>query len=273
MPSRSELLSQVFLQERELVASLVERSSINKQDIVLEVGSGRGIITDELLKRAGRVIAVEKDHYLYRELVQKYQGNSSIEIHNADILRFGLPDFKYKVFSNIPFAIEGQLTKDLIDHPHNSPVDTYMIMRRRVAERLAGVPRDGQFSLLHKPWFDLEIFYNFKKSDFKPRPKVESSMFRFRKRENTLINKREKRLYELFIKAGFGGGRRLSQNLSLVFTKNQLNRLAQDFRFRTNDKPTQLIFEQWLGMFEFLLREVSEEQRRKFISKMQRKFG
>jgi len=268
MPSRSELLSQVFLKERDLVASLVERSSIGKQDTVLEIGPGRGIITDELLKRAGKVIAAEKDPRLFHELSQRYQGNPSIEIHNVDVLKFKLPDFEYKVFSNIPFAIEGQLVRTLIDHPHNPPIDTYLIMRREVAERLAGVPKEGQFSILHKPWFQLEIFHNFRRDDFKPKPKVESSMLRFKKREEPLIDPQNRRLYELFIKQGFGGGRRLRQNMEPAFTQNQLNQLARNLGFRLSNMPSQLTFKQWLGMFKFFLQGISEDQRRKFISKV-----
>jgi len=267
MPSRSKLLSQVFLKERDLVASLIERSSIGKQDTVLEIGPGRGIITDELLKRAGKVIAVEKDPRLFHGLSQRYQGNPSIEIHNLDVLNFKLPNCEYKVFSNIPFAIEGKLVIRLIDHPHNPPIDTYLIMRRKVAERLAGVPKEGQFSILHKPWFQLEIFHNFRRDDFKPKPKVESSMLRFKKREEPLIGLQDRRLYELFIKQGFGGGRMLRQNMEPAFTQKQLNRLARDLGFRSSDMPSQLTFEQWLGMFEFFLQSIPEDQRKKFISK------
>lgn len=267
MPSKSELLSQVFLKDRDLVAVLVERSSVGKQDIVLEIGPGQGIITGELVKRAGKVVAVEKDPQLYNRLAQRYQGNLSVELYNADILKFNLPQLPYKVFSNIPFAIEGQLIRKLIDDPHNPPIDAYLIMRREVAERLVGVPREGQFSILHKPWFDLEIFHSFQRDDFKPKPKVESSMLRFKKRETLLISRGDKRLYELFIKQGFGGGKRLRQNLAPVFTPNQLNHLAQDLDFRINDMPSQLVFDQWFGMFEFLRNEVPESQKQKFISK------
>ena len=146
MPSRSERFSQVFLKDRDLVASLVDRSSIDRGDVVIEIGSGKGIITGELLKRAGRVVAVEKDPILYQELASKYANEPGMELHKADILRFNLPSDPYKVFSNIPFALESQIIRMLIDHTQNPPTDAYLIMRREVAERLAGQPREGQFS-------------------------------------------------------------------------------------------------------------------------------
>ncbi len=74
-------------------------------------------------------------------------------------------------------------------------------------------------------------------------------------------------LYELFVTRGFGGGGRLKQNLSDIFTSNQLNCLAQDLGFRVNDMPSELTFDQWVGMFEFVLKGISQVQKQKLISK------
>lgn len=270
MPSKSELLSQVFLKDSKLIASLVEKSSIGEKDIVLEIGPGRGAITDELIKKAGKVIVIEKDPQLCEKLAKKYQGNPSLELHNADALRFPLPQSPYKVFANPPFAIEGQLVRRLIDDPQNPPLDTYLVMRRGVAERLVGVPQEGEFSVLHKPWFEPEIVHTFRRENFKPKPMVESSMLRFRKREQPLITPEEEDSYRLFIQEGFRGGGRLKQNLARVFSPDQLARLAQELRFKVDDMPSELDFQQWQGMFEFFLKEIPESQRRKFIAKTRR---
>jgi 23S rRNA (adenine-N6)-dimethyltransferase len=261
MPSRKKHLSQIFLKDNDLVTRLVKQSSINKNDTVLEIGPGKGIITNELIKRARKVIAVEKDPLLYKELVSKYKDCPTIDIYNTDILHFNLPTYPYKVFSNIPFALEGQIIRMLIDHPHNPPVDAYLVMRREVAERLAGVPKEGRFSILHKPWFELEIFHHFRREDFKPKPKVESSMLRFRKRKQPLIHESDKRLYELFIRQGFGGGRRIRQNLSLAFSFPQLKILSRNLGFKINNMPKDLTFEQWLKLFESTIHAPSNKKR------------
>lgn len=270
MPSKSELLSQVFLKDPKLVASLVGKSSIGKEDTVLEIGPGRGVVTDELLKKAGRVIVIEKDPRLCEELAKKYQGNPSLELHNADALGFPLPKSPYKVFANLPFAIEGQLVRRLIDDSQNPPVDAYLIVRREVAERLAGVPREGEFSVLHKPWFEPEIVHTFRRENFQPKPMVESSMLRFRRKEQPLVGPEEENLYKRFIQQGFRGGGRLKQNLAQAFNSDQLARLAQELGFRVNDMPSELDFQQWQGMFDFFLKGIPESQRRKFISKTRR---
>lgn len=254
MPSRKELLSQVFLRDRDLVASLIRRSSIAGRDTVLEIGPGGGAITDELVKTAEKIIAVESDNELYQELQNRYTGNPKVELYNADILDFSLPSTPYRVFSNIPFAIEGRLVRKLIDDPRNPPDDAYLVMRREVAQRLAGIPKEGVFSIQHRPWFDLSIFYNFRRSDFQPKPKVESSMLRFTKREVPLVDDRYKTLYGRFIQQGFGGGRRLMQNLKRFFSENQLRKLALDLEFELDNKPSDLAFDQWLDLFGYFLK-------------------
>lgn len=269
MPSKSEYLSQVFLKDRDLVVSLIERSSIGLRDIVLEIGPGQGIITRELVKRAGRVIAVEKDPQMYQALSGLVRDSNNLELYQADALSFPLPKEPYKVFANIPFAIEGRLVRRLIG-TKNPPKDAYLVMRREVVERMAGVPKESQFSILHKPWFDFEIFHKFRRGDFKPKPRVESAMFRIQKKEKPLINQKDARLFNLLVKQGFGGGRRIRQNLSLVFSSRQLKQFAQENNFRLSDKPSDLTLGQWLAVFEFLRHRVPENQRKKFIAEERR---
>lgn len=267
---RSKLLSQVYFKEPESITSLLKRSSIRSSDLVLEIGPGTGIITDQLIYKARKVIAVEKDPVLFEQLKERYDKDPRINLYCDDILNFKLPqEENYKVFSNIPFAIEGTLVRRLL-RAKNPPIDAYLVMRREVVERMAGVPKEGQFSILHKPWFNLEIFHRFRRDDFKPKPKVESVMLRIRKKDKPLVKREDIKLYELLIKQGFGGGRRIKQNLTLAFTLGQLKNLAKEHGFKINDKPSDLILEQWIAIFKFLRYSLPESQWRRFVAKVRR---
>ncbi len=267
MPTKSERLSQVFLKDSELVTSLVNRSSVGPNDLVLEIGPGTGIITDQLLKKAGKVIAVEKDFILFSQLIKRYANNSRIELYHGDILDLELPKEDYKVFSNIPFAIEGKLVRRLLKAEF-PPTDAYLVMRREVAERMAGIPRKSLFSILHEPWFDLEIFHRFERNDFRPKPKVESVIFRFRRKRQPLIKEKNAELYKLLVRQGFGGGRRIRQNLAIIFSFNKLKQLARNHGFNINNKPSDLTLEQWLVIFKSVNESLSESQKRKLKTKV-----
>lgn len=235
---RRRRLSQNFLVNRQLVRKLVRNSSISKRDLVYEIGPGKGIITEELAKKAWKVIAVELDLKLYRYLKEKFKNTPNVELHNKDFLKFEIYSKRYKVFSNTPFAIEGKIVRRLLDSK-NPPLDTYLVMRREVAERMAGIPREGEFSVLHKPFFELSIIYRFRRDDFRPKPLVESVMLRAKKREKPLLQPAEMLAFKVFIKQGFGGGRRLKQNLAPYF-----------IGFLPNSRPSDLTLEQWLELFK-----------------------
>lgn len=257
MPTNKELspkkrFSQVFFRSEKLVNDLVERSSIGDQDLVVEIGPGEGIITEKLAQKARRVMAIEKDPQLCQELQNKFRNTPNVEIRQGDALEFEMPDESYKVFANPPFAIEGRLVRKLVNG-ESPPNDTYLVMRRGVARRMAGIPKEGQFSVLHKPRFEVKIFHDFNKDDFRPKPLVSSSMISFEKREKPLVSEQDQDSFEAFVRQGFGGqGRRIKQKLAMLFSPSELNQIAQEHGFGVNDRPTDLTFDQWLGIFDAL---------------------
>ncbi len=247
---RREQLSQVFLHSPELVKQLIGKSSIGQKDTVIEIGPGKGIITNFLIEKAEKVIAVERDPALYSRLKQQLVDYSNLDIICADFLSLTLPKTPYKVFANIPFSIEGKIIRKFIDAP-NPPEDCYLIMREEVAERLAGIFNNGLFAVAHKPWFDFEIFHQFKRSDFIPKPQVESVLLRFFKRAYPLLPVSEKPRFQKFVTNIFGGGRRMRQNLRREFNSNQIISLARQLKFNLNAKPKRLSLSQWLSLYRY----------------------
>ena len=174
--------SQNFLQSKELVEKLVEGSSLNKDDFAIEVGPGKGIITDALAKRCSKVLAIEADEKLYVELIDRFDSHENIEIKNQDFLESDLPKGEYKVFSNIPFNITSDLVRKLLDS-ENPPSDSYLIIQKDAAERFAGFAGETLFSVLYKPWFEFSIEHEFKRSDFVPNPSVDTVLLWIKKIE------------------------------------------------------------------------------------------
>jgi 23S rRNA (adenine-N6)-dimethyltransferase len=162
--------SQNFLKSKNLVVKILELSSIGPQDLVLEIGPGKGIITEELARRAREVVAIEKDKDLFLFLKEKFKNNPKIKILNTDFLKFQLPKFPYKIFSNIPFFITGEIIKK----NHLCKIwrkkfleEAYLIVQKEAAKKFVGQPyakRNQMVSLFLKPWFELRVIYHFKKN-------------------------------------------------------------------------------------------------------------
>ncbi len=244
-------LSQNFLRDRHLVRSLVGRASFSKKDTVLEIGPGQGIITFELASQVNQVLAVEVDKRLIESLVRQLPANVILFHQKAG--DFPLPASDYHIFSNLPFSIEGRFIRELIN-AKNPPLSSHLVVRRKPAQRWAShinhQQGGSQFSVLHGPWFYLDIIHHFTGNDFKPRTKISAVMLRVKQRVESLLKASDKGKYERFIKQGFSGGGRLPQNLKHYFSKQQLNHYAQDLGFSYRAKPTDLCLRQWVSLFK-----------------------
>lgn len=248
---RRKLLSQNFLYSRKLVSKLVRSSSLGKNDIVLEIGSGKGIITEQLVKQAEQVIAIELDWHLYNYLKNKLSQIDNLTLYHEDFLNKPLPKVPYKVFANIPFAIEGKIIRKLIDDL-NPPQDCYLIMMKELAYRLAAPYKENQFSILHKPWFDFSIPHHFKPTDFTPIPKVSVVLFRFTKKEKPLLPKDEKKKYQQFIRLGFTQGTPAFQNLKRQYGSNQVLSAFHKYNINRTTKPIYIPLQRWIGLYKEL---------------------
>lgn len=248
--------SQNFIKNKKLIKKILDKTNINQNDLVLEIGPGKGIITEELSRRYKEIIAIEKDRKLYQFLKYKLRNRRNIKLVLADFLEYNLPDRKYKVFANIPFNITSEIIKKLTNQKQLLE-SAYLIIQKEAAQKLAGFPytkKNQLFSLILKPWFKIEIIYSFKKNDFEPTPNIDIVLLSITKREESLVKKDQKYLYQDFISYGFTQWKPNVKNvLSKIFTYPQIKQLSGELGFSLKSKPTDIKFEQWLSLFNSFL--------------------
>lgn len=237
----SILYNQNFFKDPHLVAASVRQAGIGKNDLVYEIGPGRGIITRELAKVAGKVIAIEIDQRLAERLRQDFSGSPKVKIINADWLNFRVPEKDYKIFSNIPFNLTAQVVRKIVDSPR-PPLESFLVVQKEAAEKFTGLPRSTRFSVFYQPWFEFKIRWNFRRSDFFPMPKVEAVLLSIARRDRSLVEDKQKYFY--FVERGFN-------RIKPLFTYHQWRRLSRDLKFSLPAKPAKLSFDQWLGIFKF----------------------
>ena len=250
-PRRGEL-SQHFLRNRALASSLVSQA-ISSDDLVLEIGPGRGMLTFELARRCGRLVAIELDEHLCHVLRERMRRDTHVSIIHTDFLRFALPATPYKVLGNIPYNRTAAIIRRLAD-AGSPPEDAFLVVQREAAERFAGAPYapESLASLLLKPWWHVEIVRRLRRTDFDPPPRVESVVLWFARRTRPLIVQSERHDYERFVRSSFGRrGRSVERCVGGEFTHRQIKRLSNDLRFDPAVPPSALTFDQWLGLFRF----------------------
>ena len=244
-------LAQNFLRSPKLVQRLVKLSEIGLSDTVYEIGPGDGIITAALARVAGHVIAIEKDPELVRRLRERFRPVENVEIVEQDFLKYSFRiHADYKMFANIPFNNTAQIVRKILGE-RSRLCEAYLIMQKAPAKKFSGSPRETLFSILVKPFFDLRILLQLKRTDFWPVPNVDTVLLSIKRRASPLLEAQDVTCYREFVQYGF---RRCKPNLKLafknVFTYKQWKRLARDLDFPLNATPTELSIEQWLGLYQ-----------------------
>ena len=250
------LLAQNFLRSPKLVQRLIRMSSIGPSDTVYEIGPGNGIITAALATVAKQVIAIEKDPALVRKLRDRCRLFDNVEIVEKDFLAYSVGrqtrTSEYKIFANIPYNITSQILRKILYESSNVS-EAYVILQKGPAKRFSGSPKETLCSILAKPFFEFQILTQLKRSDFVPVPSVDSVLLLIKRRTRPLIEAQDINPYRNFVQYGFG---RWKPNLKLsfknVFTYKQWKRLARELKFPLNATPTELNFEQWLGLYRAL---------------------
>ncbi len=171
--------SQNFLTSRRLLERIVRKSTITKNDIVIEIGTGKGHLAEVLCRKADYVYSVEIDRKLYEHAKERLKNVNNLKITCGDFMKYKLPDKgNYKVFSNIPYYLTTEIVRKLTENA-NPPSEMWLVMEKGAAKRFLGVPAETKYSLSLKYRWKLDIVYFFKKEDFHPKPSVDSVLLHF----------------------------------------------------------------------------------------------
>jgi len=182
MHKAKKSLGQNFLKSEIALKKIVEVGEIKKSDVILEIGPGKGALTEKLLASGCQLIAVEKDRELFEFLREKFAEqikSGSLILLNEDILKFQISNFqfpKYKIIANIPYNITGAILKKFLT-TEKQPERMVLMVQHEVASRI--VARDGKESILSisvKAYGEPKMIMRVNKRYFSPAPKVDSAI-------------------------------------------------------------------------------------------------
>lgn len=257
-------MGQNFLKSKEALFKMCEAGGVNDKDIVVEIGPGKGALTEKLLEKAYKVIAIEKDRDLMDILIEKFAQeikNGKLILLNEDILGFDpakheLKEGGYKIIANIPYNITGSIIRRFLSEV-NRPNTMTLLVQKEVAERI--VARDKKESILSlsiKAYGEPKYIMKVHKRFFSPSPKVDSAIISINNIsgeifENPKVVVKEDSFFTL-IKAGFAHKRKvLRKNLEEI--EKDLNKIDEIFKkleinpkARAEDVP----FQKWLQISE-----------------------
>jgi 16S rRNA (adenine1518-N6/adenine1519-N6)-dimethyltransferase len=196
---------------------IADTAKLSPEATVLEIGPGTGMLTRALLKRAGKVIAVEADQELFEKLQIDFS-NKRLELAYGDIRTFDISKLpkKYALVANIPYYLTGEIFRMFLES-ENQPSSMTLLVQKEVAERIVARKKSpdsarGKESILSlsvKAYGTPHYEFTVPRGAFKPAPKVDSAVLTIRdiSRKNFSSREQEKRFFAL-IRAGFAHKRK-----------------------------------------------------------------
>ncbi len=208
LPPARKRFGQHFLKDTRVLDSIVDALGPLAGRTVVEIGPGRGALTDRLVERAGRVIAIELDRDLVQHLRARYAGMAHVEIVEADVLTVSLSALagpSYVLAGNVPYYITTPIIFHALERPR--PDVAVYLVQREVAERMAAPPGDktyGALSVNLQAVVDVSLVRRVPPSAFNPPPTVESAVVRVTPRAVPSVEPELEATFRSFVLAAFG---------------------------------------------------------------------
>lgn len=250
-------LGQNFLIDEAVLNEIVATAELSKDDSVIEVGPGIGVLTSELAAHAKEVYAVEKDRNLIPILKRQIKNHKNVKVINEDILRINPEEMisgPYKVVANIPYY----LTSNLLQHfltQKNKPKLLVLMVQKEVGERV--VAQAGDLSILG---ISVQIFSDpviaavVPKDAFWPKPKVDSVILKLTP-NNKYPEIKDQKLFFRIVKVAFSGKRKQIHNTlasGLSLNKEQVFDLLSKSGIEPTLRPQDLSIQKWISLYKVM---------------------
>ena len=208
---------QNFLADRNLLDKIVRTIDPKKSDSILEIGPGEGALTELIYPIVKEMVAIEIDPMLIEHLKNR-ESLKGLNIVHGDVLLQDIENLPVKnlvrVIGNIPYNITSPIIFWLIEQLHFWD-DAFIMMQKEVAERLsavAGTKAYGRFTVVTGAYLNMEYCFTIPPDVFIPKPKVDSAIIRFTKKENPLISDEKYMRFNKLVSAAFSQRRKMLRN-------------------------------------------------------------
>lgn len=251
-------LGQNFLIDGEVIKAIIDKADIKPDDTIIEIGPGVGFVTEQLVKYAKHVIAIELDEEAVNELKKLNAPNLTI-IHN-DILKTDISTLcegKVKVVANIPYYITSPIiahllgeVDDLENKNRHKITEIILMVQEEVARRMAANENSpskqyGLLTILSQFWADVEIFRHVGRRAFYPAPKVNSALVRLVINDKPRVELSDYTHFRKTVKAAFSQRRKNIKNclLSGGFSKENIQNAMSKLGLDENTRAEKLSIE------------------------------
>ena len=263
-------LGQNFLVDENIVNQIVEKSQIDNEDLVIEIGPGLGTLTQKLLEKAGKVISVELDTNMIKSLQERFKLYPNFELIHSDILKLNLKEIidkekdnkkikKAKIVANLPYYITTPIIMKLLEEKLDLETITVMV-QKEVADRLTVIPGNkntGAITYSVYYYSEAESIIDVNKDSFIPKPEVDSKVIQFKIRKLPAVEtNNEKEMFKI-IKNTFTQKRKTLinalVNTNIVENKQIGLNILNKLNIKDNIRAEELTLEDFAKITELII--------------------
>ena len=208
LPPVRKSLGQHFLNDRRILQRIVDALELTGSETVIEVGPGRGSLTDLLAPLARRLVLVEYDRLLAERLRVRYASMPNVEVVEADILTVNLAEAAggpFRLVGNVPYYITTPILFHALERPR--PERAVYLVQREVADRIVAAPGSHEYGALSvnvQAVAVAKMLFRVAPGSFQPPPKVESAVIRIEPRSDPAVNPADETTFRRFVLDAFG---------------------------------------------------------------------
>ncbi len=208
LPRPRKRFGQHFLRDRGVLTRIADALQLTGTETVIEIGPGRGALTDLLVERAGRLLAIEVDRDLAAHLRERYADRPHVLVVEADVLTVDLGQLAggdYVLAGNVPYYITTPILFHALRHPR--PLRAVYLVQREVAERAAAAPGGKEYGALSvnvQSVARVELLSRVPPGAFQPPPQVDSAVIRVTPRPDPVVTPAEEARFRSVVQEAFG---------------------------------------------------------------------
>lgn len=255
-------LGQNFLIDDNVIESIIESSKIEKEDLIIEIGPGLGVLTDRLLKKSDNVVVIELDKRMISILKNRFCLNKNLEIINEDVLKVDLEELiknkkqqnkinKVKIVANLPYYISTPIIMKLLENRLEIS-EIIVMVQKEVAERLSaktGEREAGAITYAVEYYAQATQIIDVPKESFIPSPKVESQVIKLEVRKNPKIKVEDEKLLFSIIQKSFMQRRKTLSNAlinnKILDNKEEVGKMFKTLGIDSNIRGEKLTLEEF----------------------------
>lgn len=252
-PIPKKSLGQHWLNDAASLKAICESANLSANDTVLEIGPGLGSLTQLLVSRVEKVVAVEFDGNLATQLLGRVKAEN-LQVISQDILSFDFTSLpaNYKLVANIPYYLTSNLIRVISETP-NPPVNAAILIQKEVAQRVAAKPGDmSLLSVTAQFYWEVILGREIKAELFTPPPKVDSQILILNRRPKPLFTDIDPKDFFRVVKAGYSQRRKTllnSLSAGLQIERPTVSRMCQDVDIDPTRRPQTLSLEEWHNLY------------------------